>query len=143
MSKRKQKSVRFKWRSLIIIIFMGFFTIIIPYSVMSAFNTWAAPYRPPPPPPPIPPPEEDKPPEYPEFKAIPTPCIPNWCFIEATECCFDPVCVMFSDKNAPARCPKPNKDQLSFMNPNASQGLTNKKSILESIIDFFNGKMGK
>lgn len=112
-------------KNIIIITVMTIITIIT--VIIFTPKTSAARYRPPPPPPPpadepIPPPEEkDNPPENdgppPTAVPTPTPCIPNWCFIQQTSCCFDPICVFLSstthgDIN---RCPRPKPEEGKYL----------------------------
>lgn len=48
-------------------------------------------------------------PVLPTLTPLPTLCIPNWCFVQKSQCCFDPICiVMGSVTNDPtARCGVP------------------------------------
>lgn len=144
--KSKSNLTFYRWKSLLILLSSGIITIGLPLVILFQITNAAA-YRPPQPPAPHddgpPPPEEDhNPPEDkgpPPTKApTPTPCIPNWCFIEQSECCFDPICVMFSDKDAAKRCPKPKKEDLKFLDPNAAEG----KNLIQTVLDFVRVKMG-
>lgn len=136
----------FKWKSLLILLSTGIITIGLPLVIFFQIINAAAfrPHQPPAPKDdPIPPPEEENnPPEDkgppPTPMPTPTPCIPNWCFIEQSECCFDPICVMFSDRDAPNRCPKPKKEDLKFLDPNQEES----KNLIQTVLDFVRRKMG-
>ena len=120
------KLLKSRWRFLLVTIASGFLFIILPTMIVTYYSH-AAPYRPPPPPSTSEPPESSSPeedkqprednPTFPEFIATPTPCLPNWCFIKQTECCFDPVCVFLSetDKAKNNRCPKPKPEEGQFL----------------------------
>ncbi len=139
------KLLKSRWKFLLVTISSGFLFIILPTLIITYYSN-AAPYKPPPPPPPapppveepkkkeepIPPPEEEEekierpgevnetnppPPPPPTEIPTPTPCLPNWCFVKQTECCFDPICIFLSetDKAKNNRCPKPPPSDVQYL----------------------------
>lgn len=134
-----KKILKKKWKFLFFTIASGILFIILPTLIIN-YYTHAAPYRPPPPPPPIPPPEESPPRDFPEFIATPTPCIPNWCFVKQTSCCFDPICVFLSetDKVKNNRCPNPKPEEAQFMGSKKPANLNEENpNVLFSILNLF------
>ncbi len=141
------KLLKSRWRFLLVTIASGILFIVLPTMVINYYSK-AAPYRPPPPPAPkddpLPPPDDQEPrkdePKFPEFIATPTPCLPNWCFVKQTECCFDPICVFLSetDKMKNNRCPKPKAEEGQYLGSKKPANLEEENpNIFYSIYNLF------
>lgn len=83
------------------------------------------PLPPPPEPDEPPPPQENGPPPPPPPPPTPTPCIPNWCFVQQTICCFDPICIFLGEttKGSKNRCDR-SPGTLKFFSGSPSKSVS-------------------
>lgn len=53
----------------------------------------------------------------------PTPCIPDWCFIKQSDCCFDPICLVMGKIKEPDNRCTGGRDYRKPENPTSTQNL--------------------